>query len=88
MTVITVTTVGFGEVQPMTTADKLFMSILILTSLVIVGYALSVIAEYLLSKDNLGNIREKRMLKKNSQDEKPHDSLWLWPQRQTSCRKA
>ena len=64
MTVITVTTVGYGEVQPMTTTDKLFTSLLILTSLVIVGYALSVITEYLLSKNNLGNIREKRVLKK------------------------
>lgn len=64
MTVITVTTVGYGEVNPMTTTDKLFTSLLILSSLVIVGYAVSVITEYLLNKNNLGNIREKRVLKK------------------------
>ena len=52
MTVITVTTVGFGEVNPMTTKDKIFTSFLILSSLIIVGYALSVITEYLLSKNN------------------------------------
>ncbi len=64
MTVITVTTVGFGEVQPMTEVDKLFTSALILSSIVLVGYAVTVITEYLLSKNNLGNIREKRALKK------------------------
>lgn len=67
MTIITVTTVGFGEVHPLTTTDKLFTSFLILTSLVIVGFALSVITEYLLSKNNLGNFREKRVLKKINQ---------------------
>lgn len=64
MTIITVTTVGYGEVHPLTPTDKLFTSILIVTSLVIVGYAVSVITEYLLNKNNLGNIREKRVLKK------------------------
>lgn len=64
MTVITITTVGFGEVQPMSPGDKLFTSLLILTSIVIVGYAVSVITEYLLSKNNLGNSRKKRVLKK------------------------
>ncbi|EDM43333.1 potassium channel protein [unidentified eubacterium SCB49] len=64
MTVITVATVGFGEVHPMSVADKLFTSVLILSSIVIVGYAVSVITEYLLSKNNLGNFKEKRALHK------------------------
>lgn len=63
MTVITITTVGYGEVQPLSDIDKLFNSILILSSVFIVGYALSVITEYVLSKNNIGNLREKRMHK-------------------------
>ncbi len=64
MTVITITTVGFGEVQPLDSFDKIFTSILILSSIFIVGYAISVITEYLLSKNNIGNLKQKRMEKK------------------------
>ncbi len=64
MTVITITTVGFGEVQPLDPFDKVFTSILILSSIFIVGYAISVITEYLLSKNNIGNLKQKRMEKK------------------------
>lgn len=64
MTVITVTTVGFGEVQPMGPTEKLFTSALILSSIFILGYAISVITEYMFSKNNIGNLREKRVQKK------------------------
>ena len=43
MTVITVTTVGFGEVVPLDDQSKIFTIFLILASVVIVGYALSTI---------------------------------------------
>ena len=49
MTVITVTTVGFGEVKPFTPEDKVFTIFLILTSIFIVGYAVSTFSEYLVS---------------------------------------
>jgi len=70
MTVITITTVGFQEVQPLDTFDKIFTSILILSSIIIVGYAIKVISEYLLSKNNIGNLRQKRVEKmiKNMHD--------------------
>jgi len=63
MTVITITTVGYGEVEPLAPSDKIFTSILILSSIFIVGYAISVITEYMLSKNNIGNLREKRVYK-------------------------
>jgi voltage-gated potassium channel len=63
MTVITVTTVGFGEVAPLDDVDKLFTTVLILSSIFILAYAISVITEYMLSKNNIGNLREKRMHK-------------------------
>ena len=49
MTVITVTTVGFGEVQPLDPQAKIFTVFLILTSVVIVGYAFKIITEYILA---------------------------------------
>lgn len=63
MTVITITTVGFGEVVPLTPEAKLFTIILILTSVVVVGYALTVITETILSKNNLEELKQKKMQK-------------------------
>jgi voltage-gated potassium channel len=64
MTVITITTVGFGEVQPLDEFSKIFTVFLILTSVVIVGYAISIITEYILSKNNIEELKLKRMQKK------------------------
>ena len=64
MTVITITTVGFGEVQPLDDFSKIFTIFLILTSVVIVGYALSVITEYILSRNNIEELKQKKMQKK------------------------
>ncbi|MGB1309510.1 MAG: potassium channel family protein [Oceanihabitans sp.] len=64
MTVITITTVGYGEVQPLDPASKVFTIFLILTSVIIVGYALTVITEYILSKNDLNELKQKKMQKK------------------------
>ncbi|EGV42606.2 potassium channel protein [Bizionia argentinensis JUB59] len=64
MTVITITTVGFSEVSPLDDASKIFTVFLILTSVVIVGYAISVITEYILSKNNFEDLKQKKMQKK------------------------
>lgn len=64
MTVITITTVGFGEVHPPSAAEKVFTSLLILSSIFIVGYSIKVISEYILSKNNIGNLRQKKVQKK------------------------
>jgi voltage-gated potassium channel len=63
MTVITITTVGFGELHPLTNTEKIFTSVFIISSIFIVGYALSVITEYILSRDNFGNLRLKKVEK-------------------------
>ena len=47
MTVITITTVGFAEVNPLDEVSKIFTVFLILTSIIIVGYALTIITEYI-----------------------------------------
>ena len=64
MTVITITTVGFSEVQPLDEASKIFTIFLILSSIFIVGYALSVITEYVLSKNTIEELKQKKMQKK------------------------
>lgn len=63
MTVITITTVGYGEVMPLSPSEKVFVSLLIISSIFIVGYAISVITEYILSK-NTGILRQKKLQKK------------------------
>lgn len=64
MTVITITTVGFGEVGPLNDESKVFTIFLILTSIVIVGYAIKVITEYILSKNDIEELKHKKMQKK------------------------
>jgi voltage-gated potassium channel len=64
MTVITITTVGFGEVHPLNDLAKIFTVFLILASVVIVGYALTVITEYILSKNDFEELKQKKMQKK------------------------
>ncbi len=64
MTVITITTVGFGEVQPLDDNTKIFTIFLILASVIILGYAITVITEYILSKNDLEELKQKEMQKK------------------------
>jgi len=63
MTVITITTVGYGEVLPLSPEAKIFTVILILCSVVIVGYAISVITEYILSRNSYNSFKNKRVQK-------------------------
>ena len=65
MTVITITTVGFKEVGGAQGIEsKIFTIFLILTSVIIVGYAIKVITEYILSKNDIEEIKQKKMQKK------------------------
>ena len=63
MTVITITTVGFGEVHPLDDESKIFTIFLILASVIIVGYALKVITEYIISKNDVEELKQKKMQK-------------------------
>ena len=62
MTVITITTVGFGEVVPLDDHSKIFTIFLILTSIIVLGYALSIITEYIMSKSNVEELKQKKMI--------------------------
>ena len=60
MTVITLSTVGFGEVHPLSQAGRVFTIVLTLGGVGAVAYALSNMFEILLSEDALEVRREKR----------------------------
>ena len=64
MTVITITTVGFGEVQPFTPQEKIFTVFLILTSITIFGYAVSTFSEYLVSGKLFEQFKHRKVEKK------------------------
>ena len=64
MTVITISTVGFSEVHPLDDQAKLFATGLILSSVIILGYAIKVITEYVLSKSNIRGVLQKENAKK------------------------
>ncbi len=61
MTIITATTVGFGEVQPLNDIGKIFTVVLILFSIGIYGYGVSILSEFLLDNQIFENIISKRM---------------------------
>jgi len=71
MTVITVSTVGFGEVHPSSDAEKLFTIFLIFTSIGIFAYVVSVITEFIANGKVFEEIKFKRM-QKNIQNLKGH----------------
>ncbi|WP_422859295.1 potassium channel family protein [Flagellimonas sp. S174] len=64
MTIITVTTVGFSEVRPLDEEAKIFTVFLIVTSVFIFGYAISVVTEYLLGRNSLQILKKKKVKKK------------------------
>ncbi|MEM9143503.1 MAG: potassium channel protein [Bacteroidota bacterium] len=61
MTIITVTTVGFSEVRPMGIYGKVFTVVLIVSSVFIFAFGLSVITEYILSKNSLQLLKNRKV---------------------------
>ena len=64
MTVITVTTVGFGEVHHSDDTVKLFTIVLIVTSISIYAYVVSVISEYIAQGRFFEQLKRRKMQKK------------------------
>ena len=61
MTTITLTTVGYGEVRPLSADGRLFTSILLLVSLGVVAYSFSVLGELALTMKVGSQLRRRRM---------------------------
>ena len=63
MTIITITTVGFGEIHPLSASERMFTIFLILMSVVVIGYALSILTEYIASGELFEKIKFKKVQK-------------------------
>lgn len=72
MTIITVTTVGFREVRPLSDEAKIFTVFLIILSVFIFAFALSVITEYILNRNSLQLLKKKKV---KNQIEKLNDHV-------------
>ncbi len=67
MTVITISTVGFGEINPLNEQEKLFTVFLITTSIVSFGYTVSAFTEYIVSGQLFQQIKLKKVQKRIEQ---------------------
>jgi len=64
MTVITISTVGFSEVAPLSNLAKLFTVGLISASVLTLAYSISIITEYLMDKNSFEQFKNRKMKKK------------------------
>lgn len=64
MTIITMATVGFKEVHPLDDTAKIFTVFLIVASVFILGFAISVLTEYVLGRNSMQLLKKKRVKKK------------------------
>lgn len=71
MTAITLSTVGFGEVQPLSNNGRIFTVVLIFTGIGTIAYGLSSLGEFLVSS-NLGPTLRKRQSKRMISKMKDH----------------
>jgi voltage-gated potassium channel len=61
MSVVTISTVGFGEVEPLTPAGRLFISIMIIVNIGVVAYALAAFSFYVIEGKLFEQMENKRM---------------------------
>ena len=64
MTIITMTTVGFGELHPLNNTEKLFTIFLILISISVYGYSVAALTEHLASGKILQRLKYKKVQQK------------------------
>ena len=64
MTLITVTTVGFGEIGTVSDASKLWTIVLIVSSIFVYAYSIKIISEYLLIRSTSERLNQRFVKKK------------------------
>lgn len=62
MTVITLTTIGFSEMHPLSNAGRIFTMSLIFLGIGSVGYSLTRLSEYLLASNVIAQLRKRRTM--------------------------
>ena len=63
MTVITLGTVGFGEVHPLSNAGRLFTIVLITLGVSVLAYGLRTVAQYFLDQDYVDQWRQRKIMR-------------------------
>jgi voltage-gated potassium channel len=71
MSIITITTVGFGEVHPLTPAGKLFTSILVVLGMVAITYSFTALTNFLIAGE-LGDVLEEFRMKRKIESLEGH----------------
>jgi voltage-gated potassium channel len=64
MTIVTLSTVGYGEVKPLSQAGQIFTSILIVFNLGVFAYAISIISNFFIEGDLRSFLKDYKMYKK------------------------
>jgi voltage-gated potassium channel len=64
MTIITMTTVGFGEIHPLNQQEKIFTIFLILISIVVYAYSVTALSEYLVNGKLLQLLKLRKVQQK------------------------
>jgi voltage-gated potassium channel len=64
MTIITMTTVGFGEIHPLNEHEKIFTIFLILLSIIVYAYSVTALSEYLVNGKLLQLLKLRKVQKK------------------------
>lgn len=88
MTIITVSTIGFMEVKPLSDAGRIFTIFLIAANFTVIAYLVSVVSGYLFDGEFRKDYQLYKM-KKQIEELKNHcNHLWLWPKWKSCCTNA
>ncbi len=64
MTIITLSTVGFGEVRPLTPEGRIFTALVIVIGVIIIAVLFSTLTEYVIAGELTGSINKRRLMQK------------------------
>ena len=81
MTVITVSTVGFGEVRELSEEGMVFTTILIMGSLGTFAYSISALTTYFVNGEYRNTFKEARLKQEVEKIVQPRHRVWIGPGR-------
>ncbi len=64
MTVITLSTVGFGEIQPLSPAGRIFTAGIIVVGVILIAVLFGTLTEYIIAGELGGTLKTRRLMKK------------------------
>jgi len=78
MTIITISTVGFGEIHELSKAGKIFTIFLVISGFGTYAYVVSIITTYFVEGQMKHIVRGFRVKSIQKKDERSCYSLWVW----------